>query len=312
MAMALQTLIDKANRKLNISGMRKDVADRTRAVITQMHAQGIYICVAQGFRSFAEQDALYAQGRTKPGNIVTNARGGQSNHNYGVAVDLCLYTQDGSDVIWTVEGNFRKVIAAMKGQGFKWGGDWVSFKDYPHFELYDVVGGQKPPADNGGAVDNGGGSGGSSGGTNSDGSIGTAYITGTNVNLRKGAGTGYDVIRKLNAPESYIVWAEVNGWLNLGGDQWVKNDSSFVRFERAAGVSKPVEKPSASGEPIGTAYIRGNNVNLRSGAGTGYSIIRKLNFGESYIVWAKQNGWLNLGGNQWVYNDSSYINFVEE
>jgi len=61
---------------------------------------------------------------------------------------------------------------------------------------------------------------------------GIAYITGYNVNLRSGAGTGYSVIRQLNAPESYKVWAEKDGWLNLGGDQWVKNDSSFLRFVR--------------------------------------------------------------------------------
>ncbi|AMO26043.1 endolysin [Bacillus phage Deep Blue] len=313
MAMSLDTLISKANRKLDVSGMRRDVADRTRAVIKQMHAQGIYICVAQGYRSIAEQNELYAQGRTKPGSIVTNAKGGQSNHNFGVAIDLCLYTQDGSDVIWTVEGDFRKVVNAMKAQGFKWGGDWTSFKDYPHFELYNVVDGQKPPADTGGAVDTGNGGGSNSGGTSSDGSIGVAYIEGLNVNLRSGPGTGYGVIRKLNKPESYIVWAEKDGWLNLGGDQWVYNDSDYIRFQRTGGANKVPEAPApAPAGPLGTAYIRGYNVNLRSGPGTGYSVIRQLSKGESYVVWAKQNGWLNLGGNQWVYNDPSYINFIEE
>ncbi|MBG9510698.1 N-acetylmuramoyl-L-alanine amidase, partial [Bacillus thuringiensis] len=52
---------------------------------------------------------------------------------------------------------------------------------------------------------------------------GIAYILGNNVNLRKGPGTSYSVIRQLNKPESYIVWAEKDGWLNLGGDQWIKN-----------------------------------------------------------------------------------------
>ncbi|PFE37842.1 N-acetylmuramoyl-L-alanine amidase, partial [Bacillus thuringiensis] len=54
---------------------------------------------------------------------------------------------------------------------------------------------------------------------------GIAYIEGYNVNLRKGPGTSYSKIRQLNKPESYIVWAEKDGWLNLGGDQWVKYDS---------------------------------------------------------------------------------------
>ncbi|MBG9497428.1 N-acetylmuramoyl-L-alanine amidase [Bacillus thuringiensis] len=60
---------------------------------------------------------------------------------------------------------------------------------------------------------------------------GIAYMEGYNVNLRKGPGTSYSKVRQLNKPESYIVWAEKDGWLNLGGDQWVKYDSSYVKLE---------------------------------------------------------------------------------
>ncbi|MGR0372021.1 M15 family metallopeptidase [Listeria monocytogenes] len=146
MALTEAWLIEKANRKLNAGGMYKITSDKTRNVIKKMAKEGIYLCVAQGYRSTAEQNALYAQGRTKPGAIVTNAKGGQSNHNYGVAVDLCLYTNDGKDVIWeSTTSRWKKVVAAMKAEGFKWGGDWKSFKDYPHFELCDAVSGEKIP-----------------------------------------------------------------------------------------------------------------------------------------------------------------------
>ncbi|EJR71969.1 N-acetylmuramoyl-L-alanine amidase [Bacillus cereus] len=60
---------------------------------------------------------------------------------------------------------------------------------------------------------------------------GIAYMEGYKVNLRKGPGTSYSKIRQLNKPESYIVWAEKDGWLHLGGDQWVKYDSSYVKLE---------------------------------------------------------------------------------
>lgn len=143
MALTEQWLIEKADRKLGVRGMNKEVATKVRKVIRKLAGEGVYVCVAQAYRSNAEQNVLYAQGRTKPGNIVTNAKGGQSNHNYGVAVDLCLYTPYGDDVIWTTTGDFKKVVKAMKAEGFKWGGDWTSFKDYPHFELWDVVGGEK-------------------------------------------------------------------------------------------------------------------------------------------------------------------------
>ncbi|MBH0339494.1 N-acetylmuramoyl-L-alanine amidase, partial [Bacillus thuringiensis] len=69
---------------------------------------------------------------------------------------------------------------------------------------------------------------------------GIAYILGNNVNLRKGPGTHYGVIRQLNKPESYMVWAEKDGWLNLGGEQWIKNDSSYVEFEKKSKVESSI------------------------------------------------------------------------
>lgn len=150
MSISLETLLRKANTKLDVKGMDKDVSDKVRAVIKKMHAEGIYVCVAQGYRSTADQNNLYAIGRTvdvhKP--VVTNARGGQSNHNYGVAVDLCQYDKTIDKIKWEVSTpSYKKIVSAMKAEGFKWGGDWASFRDYPHFELYDAVRGEKKPAD---------------------------------------------------------------------------------------------------------------------------------------------------------------------
>ncbi|EKS8373792.1 N-acetylmuramoyl-L-alanine amidase [Bacillus thuringiensis] len=69
---------------------------------------------------------------------------------------------------------------------------------------------------------------------------GIAYMEGYNVNLRKGPGTSYAKIRQLNKPESYIVWAEKDGWLHLGGDQWIKNDPSYVTFEKKSTVASSI------------------------------------------------------------------------
>ncbi|EEO9002528.1 M15 family metallopeptidase, partial [Listeria monocytogenes] len=63
------------------------------------------------------------------------------------AVDLCLYTSDGKNVIWeSTTSRWKTVVSAMKAEGFAWGGDWKSFKDYPHFELYDAASGEKAPS----------------------------------------------------------------------------------------------------------------------------------------------------------------------
>jgi len=92
-------------------------------------------------RTIAEQDALYAQGRTKPGKIVTNAKGGKSYHNYGLAIDICLIL-DGKEASWDITKDFDKdgisdwmeAVAIFKLRGWEWGGDFKSFKDAPHFQ----------------------------------------------------------------------------------------------------------------------------------------------------------------------------------
>lgn len=69
---------------------------------------------------------------------------------------------------------------------------------------------------------------------------GIAYIEGYNVNLRKGPDTSYSTIRQLNKPEVYIVWSEKDGWLNLGGEQWIKNDPSYVKFSKKSTVDSSI------------------------------------------------------------------------
>lgn len=86
------------------------------------------IRIVQGVRTWEEQDALYAQGRTKPGPIVTKAKGGSSWHNFKLAIDLAII--EGNKVIWELP---LIVIHTFKGAGYEWGGDW-KFKDKPHFQ----------------------------------------------------------------------------------------------------------------------------------------------------------------------------------
>ena len=100
----------------------------------------------QVYRTFAEQDALYAQGRTKPGPKVTEAPGGKSYHNYGLAIDFCLLYDKNNDgkiqsdeIVWDRQTDLNKdhvidwieVVNIFTKYGWKWGATW---KDYPHFE----------------------------------------------------------------------------------------------------------------------------------------------------------------------------------
>jgi hypothetical protein len=97
----------------------------------------IYLCAYSGLRTAAQQNQLWAQGRTAPGQVVTNAKAGQSNHNYGLAVDIVPYAQgDEGALNWdTTSPEFTAMVAAMKVQGLVWGGDWIHFPDYDHFQM---------------------------------------------------------------------------------------------------------------------------------------------------------------------------------
>lgn len=120
--------------------------------------KGITIQLIEGFRSVEEQERLYAKGRTASGQIVTHARGGESYHNYGLAVDFVLKGKDGSliwDMAYDMNGNARpdweEVANMAKELGFEWGGDWERFKDYPHLQMTfglsinDLQRGKRPP-----------------------------------------------------------------------------------------------------------------------------------------------------------------------
>lgn len=97
--------------------------------------------ITHTLRTFVEQDELYAQGRTKPGKIVTNVKGGDSFHNYGLACDIVLII-NGITASWDTKKDFDKdqqsdwmeVVKVFKDAGWVWGGDWRTFKDMPHFE----------------------------------------------------------------------------------------------------------------------------------------------------------------------------------
>ena len=95
--------------------------------------QGLIVKVTDTVRTKAEQDKLYAQGRTEPGNIVTNVKYPYSNHNWGMAFDICR--NDGKGAYNDSDGWFAKVGAVAVKLGLEWGGNWKGFTDKPHFEL---------------------------------------------------------------------------------------------------------------------------------------------------------------------------------
>lgn len=92
--------------------------------------RGIHVKLVCGYRSIEEQDRLYALGRTKPGKIVTNARGGYSWHNFGLAADYAFVV--GGRLTWNGPWSIFGRIA--RECGLEWGGDFKGFSDRPHVQ----------------------------------------------------------------------------------------------------------------------------------------------------------------------------------
>ena len=110
-----------------------------RALIEKAAGQGIIIKVTSGMRTFDEQDELFAKGRTKPGPKVTNAKGGFSNHNFGIAFVVTIFkgsTDPENAKTPVFESPAYKAIGALGTDlGLEWGGNWKTIVDEPHFQL---------------------------------------------------------------------------------------------------------------------------------------------------------------------------------
>lgn len=110
---------------------------RVQALATELvrrcAAQGLKVKITDTLRTKAEQEALYAKGRTAPGSIVTNAKYPYSFHCWGVAFDVCR--NDGKGAYYDRDGFFAKVGKIGKALGLTWGGDWKKLTDKPHFQL---------------------------------------------------------------------------------------------------------------------------------------------------------------------------------
>ncbi|MFB6804860.1 peptidoglycan-binding protein [Peribacillus butanolivorans] len=145
MTAKLQTLLTRSEKNMG-SGIHPVVKESALEMIKRAYKEGIFVQISAGYRSMEEQAKLYGQGRlgysykgknysdlSKP--KVTNAQPGQSYHNYGLAIDYIIVSDDGKNAIWTVDSKWKRVAAIGKDLGFQWGGDWASYKDYPHLEM---------------------------------------------------------------------------------------------------------------------------------------------------------------------------------
>jgi hypothetical protein len=130
-----------ANSEARLGAVHPVLAARVRQLVFSTEANGVIIGVSAGLRTWAEQDALYAQGRTAPGNIVTKAQAGYSAHNFGYAVDIepadpnfPAFHPD-----WTViHPSWKNLLSLALSCGLAEGAQWRTFPDKPHLYLQEL------------------------------------------------------------------------------------------------------------------------------------------------------------------------------
>jgi peptidoglycan L-alanyl-D-glutamate endopeptidase CwlK len=123
----IQTLIPSAQREA-----RRFLAK------AQKGFPGLSIRILSGTRTYVEQDLLFSKGRnSNPGPIVTHARGGESNHNFGIAWDVGIF--DGGRYLTGAtaaeEKAYRDLAPVAMSSALEWGGEWKSFTDLPHYQM---------------------------------------------------------------------------------------------------------------------------------------------------------------------------------
>jgi peptidoglycan L-alanyl-D-glutamate endopeptidase CwlK len=117
----------------SLDDLAPPVKQRAQAFVEAAKAKGIDLLVTSTYRDNESQAALYAQGRTAPGAVVTKAKPGQSWHNHRCALDVVALV-NGKPVWSTTDPIWQKIGEIGKACGLEWAGDWKDFKEFPHFQ----------------------------------------------------------------------------------------------------------------------------------------------------------------------------------
>ncbi|MBU3180295.1 peptidoglycan-binding protein [Clostridium psychrophilum] len=133
----------------SIKSLNPRVAVLAQKFLDLTIANNLDVRITNAFRSWNEQDRLYAQGRTMPGSLVTNAQGGDSYHNWGLAFDASPY--ENGKISNDIE-KYKKMGQLGQQVGLEWGGTFISIVDLPHFQYtfglntWSLLNGIRPPS----------------------------------------------------------------------------------------------------------------------------------------------------------------------
>jgi peptidoglycan L-alanyl-D-glutamate endopeptidase CwlK len=117
----------------DINDLHPKVKAMAEAFLSACEKNGLEVAIYSTYRDHESQNDLYSQGRTKPGKKVTNAKGGDSFHNWRVAFDAAPKVN--GKINWDNIKLFTKMGEIGESVGLEWGGRWVRFIDRPHFQF---------------------------------------------------------------------------------------------------------------------------------------------------------------------------------
>ena len=121
----------------SLDDLHPKVKDMCNLFISSCKKEGIAILITSTYRDIESQNKLYSQGRTEPGKKVTNAKGGQSFHNWKVAFDFVPIVSGKAQ--WNDLSLFKRCGEIAKTHGLEWAGDWKTFKEYAHCQYTSTL-----------------------------------------------------------------------------------------------------------------------------------------------------------------------------
>ncbi|MCS7062767.1 MAG: M15 family metallopeptidase, partial [Methylacidiphilales bacterium] len=139
--LTIKDMMDNFDHILKLDTRLAEIADdHIELANKELNPLGYKVKISSSYRSIKEQNEIYAKGRTKPGKIVTYAKGGMSAHNYGLAYDIVIIDSKGN-LIWS--GPLMERVGIIgESLGLVWGGRFKSIKDCPHFQHFLVPSGK--------------------------------------------------------------------------------------------------------------------------------------------------------------------------
>lgn len=132
--------MDKTSEE-HLSQVHPELGRRIRQLADECEKAGFPILVTCGVRSYADQDALYSHGRAEPGRIVTNAKGGESAHQFGYAADIVPGKEPAPEFTpdWDAASpEWKEVLTLARSCGLAEGAQWRTFPDRPHLFLDEI------------------------------------------------------------------------------------------------------------------------------------------------------------------------------